>query len=66
MINSNNNSYVFKSYLNVFKWVADRMQGFKCFSYAFKYFKDSTTLKNIKIIRNIITYFHSHTSHIIH
>ena len=27
MTSSNNNNYVLKSYLNVFKWVADRMQG---------------------------------------
>ena len=27
MTSSNINSYVLKSYLNVFKWVADRMQG---------------------------------------
>ena len=26
---SNSNSYVFKSYLNVFEWVAEEMQGFK-------------------------------------
>lgn len=29
MNSSNNNKYMFKSYLNVFKWVADRMQGDK-------------------------------------
>ena len=29
MTSSNNNNYVLKSYLNVFKWVADRMQGCK-------------------------------------
>lgn len=28
MTSSNNNNYVFKSYLNVFKWVAVKMQGF--------------------------------------
>ena len=27
MTSSNINNYVLKSYLNVFKWVADRMQG---------------------------------------
>ena len=27
MINSNSNKYVKKSYLNVFKWVADKMHG---------------------------------------
>ena len=29
MTSSNNNNYVLKSYLNVFRWVADRMQGYK-------------------------------------
>ena len=33
MISSNNNNYVLKSYLKFFKWVADKMQGFKV-SYA--------------------------------
>ena len=28
MTSSNNNNYVLKSYLNVFRWVADRMQGY--------------------------------------
>ena len=29
MINSNSNKYILKSYLNFFKWVADKMQGDK-------------------------------------
>ena len=32
---SNNNIFILKSYLNFFKWVADKMQGFKG-SYAFE------------------------------
>ncbi len=33
MNSSNNNNYMLKSYLNFFKWVADKMQGYP-FSYA--------------------------------
>lgn len=61
MIYSNNNSYVLKSYLNFFKWVADGMQGSNGLAMLLNNFKRYVTQKIIKTYNLCITYFHSHT-----
>lgn len=61
MISSNNNSYVFKSYLNFFKWVADRMQGLDVLAMLLNGFSLTINQKIIKTYNENITYFHSHT-----
>lgn len=63
---SNNNIYVMKSYLKFFKWVADRMQGFKLLANAIDKFRLDFNQKIITKQYNSITYFHPHTSHITH